>query len=341
MDKELQKAILAVMLKKDTQVDEAKKPLHPNQQKLDVHEPEKDELTAKDFEMLRAGKKAKPMKEEEELDEARFKKGEDIGKPGKNFAKIAKAAAARYGSEEAGKRVAGAVLKKVLAKEDVDYTDEEIEQVLENFDQLDEAGMPSSVARHKQNIANMSDKEFAQKYSHLDTKGLRSMAWSHMGTKRGGPGTPGHEHYVNKMAKGKAQLANEEVEFDNDADETILVHTPIEFELKESYNFGDYLTAAKSIVGEENAIELANEAFNNQDTNIFVEQFVRSDIEAKVKAHQKMGHKVSTPKYSTKSGQPHAEYVVTDKEGMRRKYIHHGSNRKMENMGPVGKRDEE
>ncbi len=30
---------------------------HPNQQKLDVHEPEKDELTAKDFEMFRKGKK--------------------------------------------------------------------------------------------------------------------------------------------------------------------------------------------------------------------------------------------------------------------------------------------
>jgi hypothetical protein len=30
--------------------------LHPNQQKLDVHEPEKDKLTAKDFEMLRAKK---------------------------------------------------------------------------------------------------------------------------------------------------------------------------------------------------------------------------------------------------------------------------------------------
>jgi hypothetical protein len=32
--------------------------LHPNQQKLDVHQPEKDELTSKDFEMLRRGKKA-------------------------------------------------------------------------------------------------------------------------------------------------------------------------------------------------------------------------------------------------------------------------------------------
>jgi uncharacterized protein YjaG (DUF416 family) len=32
---------------------------HPNQQQLDVHEPEKDELTAKDFEMLRKIKKAR------------------------------------------------------------------------------------------------------------------------------------------------------------------------------------------------------------------------------------------------------------------------------------------
>jgi len=318
MDKELHKKILDVMFKRNDQVEEAKKPLHPNQQKIDVHEPEKDELTAKDFEMLRAGKKAKMKEEveeeldeagmpssvikhkqklanmsdqelakahgdkseedlkqmawrhgygkmsshyvnrvnkgksqmeETELEEARFKKGQDIGKPGKNFAKIAKAAAARYGSEEAGKRVAGAVLKKVLAKE--------------------------------------------------------------------------------------------EVEINDDADETILVHTPIEYELAENYMFGDYLTAAKSIVGEEKAIELANYAFNYNDTDIFVEQFLRSDIEAKVKAHEKMGHKVSMPKYSTKSGKPYAEYVVTDKEGVRRKYIHHGANRKTENMGPVGKRDDE
>jgi hypothetical protein len=42
--------------------------LHPNQQKLDVHEPEKDELTSKDFEMLRNKKK---MKEEaEQVEEA-------------------------------------------------------------------------------------------------------------------------------------------------------------------------------------------------------------------------------------------------------------------------------
>jgi hypothetical protein len=39
--------------------------------------------------------------------------GKDIGKPGKNFSKIAKGAAERYGSKEAGERVAGAVLNKL------------------------------------------------------------------------------------------------------------------------------------------------------------------------------------------------------------------------------------
>ena len=39
--------------------------------------------------------------------------GKDIGKPGKNFAKIAKGAAERYGSKERGEKVAGAVLAKL------------------------------------------------------------------------------------------------------------------------------------------------------------------------------------------------------------------------------------
>ena len=55
---------------------------------------------------------------EEELDEAGYsakagRAGKDLGKPGKNFSKIAKGAAERYGSKAAGERVAGAVLNKL------------------------------------------------------------------------------------------------------------------------------------------------------------------------------------------------------------------------------------
>jgi hypothetical protein len=47
--------------------------------------------------------------------------GKDIGKPGKNFSKIAKGAAERYGSKAAGERVAGAVLNKLRhPKEDIE-----------------------------------------------------------------------------------------------------------------------------------------------------------------------------------------------------------------------------
>jgi hypothetical protein len=49
--------------------------------------------------------------------------GQDIGKPGKMFSKIAASAAKRYGSAESGRRVAGAVLAK-LRKEESDLTEE-------------------------------------------------------------------------------------------------------------------------------------------------------------------------------------------------------------------------
>ena len=46
--------------------------------------------------------------------------GKDIGKPGKQFSKIAASAAKKYGSKAAGERVAGAVLKKLRAEEKIE-----------------------------------------------------------------------------------------------------------------------------------------------------------------------------------------------------------------------------
>jgi len=58
---------------------------------------------------------------EEAIEEASYsakaaRAGKDIGKPGKEFSKIAKSAGKRYGSEEAGKRVAGSILAKLREK---------------------------------------------------------------------------------------------------------------------------------------------------------------------------------------------------------------------------------
>jgi hypothetical protein len=51
--------------------------------------------------------------EEENYSAKKARAGKDIGKPGKNFATIAKSAGKKYGSKDAGERVAGAILAKL------------------------------------------------------------------------------------------------------------------------------------------------------------------------------------------------------------------------------------
>ena len=87
--------------KKEKKADTGAKSKH---EKGETKEEEKEEHTADD------------KKKVKDLDEARFEKGEDIGKPGAGFKKVAKAASKEYGSKEAGQKVAGAILKKVLDK---------------------------------------------------------------------------------------------------------------------------------------------------------------------------------------------------------------------------------
>jgi hypothetical protein len=69
----------------------------------------KEFLSMKDYDSI-IPSDAKPM------DESRFKKGTDIGKKGPGFKKVAAAASKEYGSKEAGQKVAGAILKKVIKK---------------------------------------------------------------------------------------------------------------------------------------------------------------------------------------------------------------------------------
>jgi len=91
----------------------------------------------------------------QEIDEATLsataaRAGKDIGEPGKNFSKIAKSAAKRYGSEEAGKRVAGAVLAKMRAHEEVDIYDVILSHLLDE-------GYASTEEAATAIMANMSE----------------------------------------------------------------------------------------------------------------------------------------------------------------------------------------
>ena len=128
------------------------KALHPNQQKLDVHEPEKDELTADDFKKLRAGKKAPEVKKEEveELDELskdtlKSYRVKSIGRDARIEKKGYEAANKDGGAGSdradqlfnkadlvtAARKRAQEKMREKMRKEDVELTQEE-------FDQLDE-----------------------------------------------------------------------------------------------------------------------------------------------------------------------------------------------------------
>ena len=112
--------------------------LHPNQQKLDVHEPEKDKLTAKDFEMLRAGKKAK-MKEETGLEES--------GEMGPVTRPKEKPVTMRH--KTSGKEIV-VVKAGVKDKQKLGYT--VVKEEIEELDELDKSTLGSYVKKAARDV---------------------------------------------------------------------------------------------------------------------------------------------------------------------------------------------
>ena len=75
--------------------------------------------------------------------------------------------------------------------------------------EIEEAGMPASVIKNKQDIANMSDDEFAKKHGNKSEKELRDMAARH-GYGWNKTTKTGSDHYVKRLAAG----LKEQVEID-------------------------------------------------------------------------------------------------------------------------------
>jgi len=89
-----------------SQTKQAQKALRQANEESEGHEDEKEDKA-----LMKKMIKKSALKNEETLEER------DEGKPGLMFKKIAAKASSEYGSKEAGNRVAGAIRKKVLAKE--------------------------------------------------------------------------------------------------------------------------------------------------------------------------------------------------------------------------------
>jgi len=237
------------------------KQLHPNQQVLDVVDDEK--IDGKDFAKLRAGKKAKTVKEEEEIEEGM---PDEVGHAGKvTMNQIARSSASP-------------TVKKAIRKVAPDI------------------------------------KSYGDRADALIAAGIKD--------DRGPRGT------INAS-------------FEEGVTETIVKHNDFTIEITDNPTFGDFLRAVQSIVRtdeesmQKEIVAIAEQAFAENYEEVIIEAFTRMELEDKIAAHRKAGNTVSNDKFSTKNGQPYAEYVVTDQEGGRKKYIHHGTARRVESMPSV------
>lgn len=335
------------------------KKLHPNQQVLDVHEPEKDKLTAKDFEMLRAGKKQKAVKE---------------GTMGN---------AGTVTMKQVNKSSASPTVKKAIKKAAPDiksYGDRAAALTAagikrESVEEVDEANIQPTAAKSRSHISNLahpvtnsvthpsSGKEIGLITKQHDGKYLAhpsSVKLSHSQSKVVDTKDQAHQHIRDAHAKAiktntlsdrwkkqekLPQFAKEEVE--EAVSETIVKHNDFTIEITDNPTYGDFLRAVQSIVRtdeesmQQEIVAIAEEAYAENYEDVIIESFTRMEIDDKMAAHRKAGNTVTNDKFSTKNGQPYAEYVVTDKEGGRKKYIHHGTVRRMESMPSATKKDKE
>ena len=298
------------------------KQLHPNQQVLDVHEPEKDKLTAKDFEMLRKGKKAKTVKEEEEIVELTKSTLASYAKKASKDA-VDKTDDASAEAEYGDPSKATPLVKKATQR---------VMGVGKAVDRMVKEGMPGQMGH----AGKVTMKQIAKSSaSPTVKKAIKKSA-------------PDIKSYGDRAAAlTAAGIKRESVEIEESVTETIVKHNDFTIEITDNPTFGDFLRAVQSIVRtdeesiQKEIVAVAEQAFAENYEEVIIEAFTRMEIDDKMAAHRKAGNTVTNDKFSTKNGQPYAEYVVTDQEGGRKKYIHHGTVRRMESMPSATKKNKE
>jgi hypothetical protein len=363
------------------------KKIHPNQQVLDVHEPEKDELTAKDFEMLRAGKKQKAVKQgvqEGRVDAAHFcatHVEHDLYGEGECISE-AHADPDEHGNISwytvqfaDGVRKVQTEAVKVKKGKMHEHAEAEAESIEEGT-----MGHAGTVTMKQVNKSNASPavkaaikkaapdiKSYGDRAAALDAAGIKResveqvtelstgtlLKVKHAAVRDANDATRDSDdaradkrYNLAGKASNKIELRNRAAglkpsgqhSMDEGISETIVKHNDFTIEITNNPTYGDFLRAVQSIVRtdeesiQQEIVAIAEEAYAENYEDVIIEAFTRMEIDDKMAAHRKAGNTVSNDKFSTKNGQPYAEYVVTDKEGGRKKYIHHGSVRRMESM---------
>lgn len=258
--------------------------LTPKQQNIDVHEPEKDQLTADDFKKLRAMKKDKNGKVHNcatHVEHAVLGKGTTISEQ--------HAVPAEDGSIEWYTVQFESSVQKVLTK-DLTITMSET-HVHESADEQVEEAMSHQASTTMKHIPNPSPAlkkaakdikpgiaGYKDRIAMLKAGGVKEEAEVVAERDEGKPGLMfkkiaakaaekyGSEEAGNRVAGfiRKKVLAKEGVEVTEEEIDAMFEN------LKDSYTFTEYLDEARAQFGDEEAVSIANDAYNKQDITLFI-----------------------------------------------------------------------
>jgi len=175
------------------------KALHPNQQKLDVHEPEKDELTAKDFEMLRNKKKVKENLEDFSLEEIEeFMVSEEF----EQLDELSKTTLGSYvnkASDSAAKNAAGSV---GMANTSLRAKNPRVKAAAEKYSNEDEATKQKRLSGIGKAVKKLTKEEVEE----LDEVSLKTATSAYV--KRMGDDGPNEKSSIAKATKTMDHIAN-------------------------------------------------------------------------------------------------------------------------------------
>ena len=154
---------------------------------------------------------------------------------------------------------------------------------------------------------------------------------------------------IKNIEKATDKLTNEDLDFTEEVDETIEYKT-VSIQVNEAdKNYDGYFKAAMKAHGVKHPGELkstedkkkffnkVDAGFKAKNEDVFIEAWMRSDVEERIAAHTKAGNKISDQKHTTKAGQGHHSFVVTEPSGKRTRHIFHGNSRKLETMSAAPK----
>ena len=303
----------------------------------------KDKVTHKDV-LIGRGVLAK--EEVEELDEASIKlfmgfyqvwhKGKKVGS---------------YASRSDAQDHARSLKEEVEEFTIKDFSLEEIQDFMmsEDFDQLDELSKKTlgSYVKSAADRATHNRRMAVSSWERADreTDDNEKEKFNNFGQSQ----FKKYKNRITGVGRAVDRLTKEDLDFTEAVDETIEYNT-VSIQVNEAdKNYDGYFKAAMKAHGVKHPGELkstedkkkffnkVDAGFKAKNEDVFIEAWMRSDVEERIAAHTKAGNKISDQKHTTKAGQGHHSFVVTEPSGKRTRHIFHGNSRKLETMSAAPK----